>query len=146
MRVFLVWLSCMSLTHPAAAADMEVDPAATANNDSLAFDPNAQSPALLPVSEGSGPNPATDETLGAAKRIEVSRRLKAAGHHWSHTCKDFVAKLVDSIPDTEATTKSLWLSNCTARIPWRTKRYLPKSNHPPELPQEAICRQGLIIL
>ena len=56
--------------------------------------------------DGSDPNTAIDDTLDEAKRIEVSRRLKAAGH-WGQTYKDFVAKLVDYLPDTEATIASL---------------------------------------
>ena len=64
MRVILILMPCMSLTRPAAAADMEVDTAATAKNDSLAFDPNAQSPTLPPaVPDGSDPSPVIDDTL-----------------------------------------------------------------------------------
>ena len=101
----------MSLTRPAAAADMEVDTAATAKNGSLAFDPNAQSPTLPPaVPDGSDPSPVIDGTLDEAKRIEVVRRLKAAGHK-AFFVKDFVAKLVDYLPKENATIASLCQEN-----------------------------------
>ena len=60
--------------------------------------------------EGSEPSPVIDGTLGEAKRIEVVRRLKAAGHK-AFFVKDFVAKLVDYLPKENATIASLCQAN-----------------------------------
>ena len=99
----------MSLTHPAAAADMEVDNATANNNASLAFDPNAQ--LTSPAPEGSDPNATSPVSIiGDAATIEVSRRPKAADHR-AFFVKNFVAKLVDYLPDAKATIASLCQAN-----------------------------------
>ena len=128
------WLSYMPLTHPAAAADMEVDTAATATkNDSLAFDPNAQSPTLPPaVPDGSDPSPVIDDTLDKAKRIEVVRRLKTAGH-WGHKYKDFVAKLVDYLPKENATIASLCQANGIDEATFYRLQTIPENPTPEQL-------------
>jgi len=135
MRVCLIWLALISLMLTAAAAGMEVDTAATNSNASLAFDSNAQQSLTLPPvpeGEGSDPSPVIDDTLDEANRIEVVRRLKAAGHK-AFFVKDFVAKLVDYLPKENATIASLCQANGIDEARFYRLQTIPENPTPEQL-------------
>ena len=82
--------------------------------------------------DGSDPSPVIDDTLDEAKRIEVVRRLKAAGHK-AFFVKDFVAKLVDYLPKENATIASLCQANGIDEATFYRLQTIPENPTPEQL-------------